>query len=86
MNDKGQVFFFTFMVGLVVLILALAFAPGLREQVDTTRNSANLDCGNDSISSFNKATCFVTDLNIFYFIGGLIFITGSIITAKIILQ
>jgi hypothetical protein len=43
-----------------------------------------LDCSNSSISSFDKATCYVVDLNIFYFIAGLIFIGGAFVTSKII--
>lgn len=85
MNNKGQVFFLTFMIGLVILLLALALAPGLRNQIDETRSSTGMDCGNSSISTFNKATCFVVDVNMFYFIGGLIFIAGSVIGAKVML-
>ena len=83
MNNKGQVFFLAFMLGITVLVLTLSFAPGLKDQIDTTRNANNLDCGNESISTFDKATCRTTDLTMFYFIGGLIFIAGAIITARI---
>lgn len=85
MNNKGQVLFFAFMVGLTILILALALAPAVRQQVDEARNPDNLDCSNDSISNFQKAGCYVADLTIFHFIGGLIFIAGMVITARIIL-
>lgn len=46
------------------------------------RESSGLDCSNSSISNFDKATCYVVDMNLFYFIGALIFIAGGIITAK----
>lgn len=86
MNSKGQVFFLTFMIGVTLFILALALSPGLRTQIDTTRNSVNLDCGNSSISIFDKATCRVTDLTLFYFIGGLLMLVGVVLTARAIVR
>lgn len=88
-SSKGQVVFYSLMLGLIIIVLALALAGPVRERIDDARNvstdnSIGLDCSNSSISDFNKATCYVADLNIFYFIGGLIFIGISIITAKII--
>lgn len=89
MNTKGQTVFFLFMLSLVIIILALALAGPLKELVDNARaptsgDTLGLDCDNASISSFDKAACVTTDISIFYFIGGLIFITGIIISAKII--
>jgi len=84
MNNKGQVFFFAFMLGIVIIVLALAFAPGLKKNNEDLRSASNLNCGNDTISTFDKATCTVTDVTLFYFIGGLIFIAGAVITAKIV--
>jgi cbb3-type cytochrome oxidase subunit 1 len=72
------------MLGLVILILALAIAPATRGQITSTMDS--LDCSNSSISSFTKAACYATDLTLFHFIGGLIFIAGLVITARIILE
>jgi len=74
------------MIFVVILILALAFAPGLKSQGETIRNSENLDCSNSSISTFNKATCTVTDISLFYFIGGLIFLAGAIATARVVIK
>jgi len=86
MNGKGQLFFFTFMIFIVIIILALAFAPGLKTQVEEVRSSSNMDCANSSISTFDKVTCHVNDLTLFYFIGGLIFIAGAIATARVIIK
>ena len=87
-NNRGQTFFLTLMIGIVIIIVALAFAPGLNDATFTARNNTvengGMDCSNSSISTFNKATCVVADVNIFYFIGGLIFIAGAVITAKVI--
>ena len=97
MNNKGQIFFYTLMLGILVLVLALALAGPVKEVVDSTRNQSTsvlytnqsesnpgLDCTNSSISNFDKGACLVSDLSLFQFIGGLIFIAGAIITAKLI--
>lgn len=85
MNNKGQVMFYAFMIGLVIIVLALALAPVVKEQVDTTRNTDNLNCTNPDINNYDKAACYVADLTIFHFVGGLIFIAGMVIGAKIFL-
>ena len=88
MNKHAQVFFYTLMLGILVLILALALAGPIKEVVDSTRNQSTsqpgLDCSNSSISIFKKGACVVSDLSLFQFIGGLIFIAGAIISAKLI--
>jgi hypothetical protein len=43
-----------------------------------------LDCSNGSISNFDRATCLATDLTLFQFVGGLIFMAGALVTARII--
>jgi len=88
-NKKGSVLIYGLMLGILVIFLALALAPVVQEFTDSARNETvgdkiGLDCNNDSISSFNKATCLATDLNLFYFIGSLILIGGLIVTAKIV--
>lgn len=95
MNKNGQVMFFTLMIGLTVLILAMALAFPLKEVIDNTTNytgnastsyaNQTLSCNNDSISTFDKGACIVSDLSMFYFIGGLIFLVGSILAAKVLL-
>lgn len=86
LNNKGQVFFFTFMIGVTLIVLALALAPVLVDRTTDARNSTNLDCNNASISTFNKATCYVTDLSPFYFVAGMIFIAGAVIGARVVFQ
>lgn len=94
MNNKGQVIFFTLMIGLTVLVFALGLAFPVKQASDGATNYSGtatgeafstLDCNNDSISTFNKGACIVTDMSMFYFIGGLIFMVGSIIAAKVLL-
>lgn len=93
MNKKAQVIFFTLMIGITVLVVALGLAFPVKQATDIATNytgnvsgtAINLDCGNSSISTFDKGACLVTDLSMFYFIGGLIFMVGSIIVAKVLL-
>lgn len=83
-NNKGQALFYSFMLGVVIIILALALAGPVKSFVDTARNSDNLDCDNAGISNFDRAACVVADLTLFHFIGGLIFIGGAALAARII--
>lgn len=89
MNDKGQLFFFTLMLATVVIVLALAMIPAVRQQVDISRapsttDTVGLDCNNSTIPDFQKAQCVLTDLATPYFFFGLIAIAGVIIGAKLI--
>jgi len=101
MKRKGSALLFSLMLGLTIIVLALALAPAVKTQIDNVRNTTysesidgdsnpvqltGLDCENPSISKYDKAACVTTDLTIFYFIAGLIFVAGSIITARIIMQ
>lgn len=90
-NKRGQAIFFTLMLAVTVIILALALAFPVKEAIDNTTNNSgnslvsNLDCNNDSISNFDKGACVITDISMAYFIGGLLFLVGSILTAKVLL-
>ena len=84
MDKKAQAFFLTFMLGVTIIVLALAFAPGLSSHLVEMRNSDNMDCGNSSISTVDKTTCVVADISGFYIIGGLIAIAGTVIGARLI--
>ena len=83
MNNKGQVIALTFMIALVLVLLALGLAPAVKEQVDTSRGT--MDCDNDSISTYDKAGCLVADISMFQFIAGIIFLAGGVVAAKVIL-
>lgn len=89
MNSKAQVFFVTMMIALVFIILALAFAPVIKQFSDTAREptsdtNVGLDCNNEYISNFDKANCLFVDYMNPYFVGFLIFSAGAIISAKLI--
>ena len=80
-----------FMIAVVMIVLALAFAPVIQNRnnnamnLTTSEGEVNgLDCTNSSISNFNKAACNSVDMTLFLYVGGLIFLAGTVIAAKII--
>ena len=83
-NKKGQVLFYAFMLGLVIIVLALALAGPVRTFTDDARDSDGLNCSNPAIDDYTNAGCIATDLTLFYFIGALIFIGFAIWRAKIV--
>ena len=85
MNKKASVMVYGLMVGICIFVLALALAPSIAEFTNGAMNETGefggLNCtGTDS--NFIKATCVVTDLSLFYWVGSLIFISGVVVTAK----
>ena len=84
MNKRGSVLIYGLMLGLIVMLLALALAPAVQDFTDDARDTDNLNCSSDSISNFDKASCIATDLTLFYFIGALILIGGLLIGAKLV--
>lgn len=92
LNKKGQVFFFSLMLGIIILVLALALAGPVKDTIDSARNGTTdegqlgLNCSSTTISNFDKGACIVSDLTIFHFIGGLVFIAGAVLTARLVMQ
>ena len=89
MDKLGQVWGYSMMLGLTVIILALALAPAGNVFIQSAMNASvgdtlGLDCNNSSISNFDKGTCVITDFSLFYFFGGIIFIGGAIIGSRIL--
>ena len=87
LNKRGQMFY-TIMLGLVVIIIALAIAPVVLSFVNDARaptsdTAVGLDCGNSSISDYQKGQCVLTDLATPYFFFGLLAIAGIVIGAKL---
>jgi len=88
-SKQASIQIYGMMVGLVIIILALALAPAGKEFIEdsmneTTGDVLGMDCGNESISNFDKAACTVMDFSLFYFFGGLIFLAGTIVVGRII--
>lgn len=90
MNNLGQAFFLMLMIGICIIILALALAPIVNEFNDDARNTttqdgaAGLDCGNTSISDFQNAGCIVNDITTSSFVGVLLAIGLAVIIGRII--
>ena len=89
MNEHGQAALVTLMIAIVFIIMALAFAPPIKQFIEeargpTTATAVGLDCGNASISDGDKANCVAVDTLGPYFIGGIIFLGGAIAAAKVI--
>ena len=90
LNKRGQVMFYTIMLSVVVVIIALAMTPVVKTFVDDARNTTTdsrqgLDCANTSISDFQQAQCVMVDLATPYFFFAFLGIAGIIIGAKVIL-
>ena len=89
MNNKGQVVIYTLMLGVVLIILALALAPALKvfsdtARADSTDTQIGLNCSNPNLDDYYKGTCVVQDLNTPYFVGIVLGIAGMVIGAKVI--
>lgn len=88
MNGKAQVFFFTFMLGITILVLALALAFPVKQAVDTARSNSSGDFSGMNCSSppdgFYQGACIIEDMTLPYFIIGMIAIGGAVIGAKIL--
>lgn len=85
MNKRGQVIFYTFMLAVIVIVLALALAFPVKQATDNARTAMNCSDGT-TISMFDNATCFIQDVTPVYIIGGFIALAGIIFGAKILLQ
>jgi len=77
MKNKGQVFFFSLMFGVIVLLFALAIAQPLREVTDAAR--IELNCGNSTITNYDQINCLMTDITLPMFVGFVIFAAAAII-------
>jgi cellobiose-specific phosphotransferase system component IIC len=89
MNNKGQTIFYGLMLGITILVLALALSPAVRDFTtgamnDTVSDTIGLNCSGTT-DNFIKATCIVTDMSLFYFIGILVFMAGAVVTAKFLI-
>jgi hypothetical protein len=89
-NKQGQVIIYGLMLGIVIVILAIAFSQPIDQFVKNARNQTSefggMDCSNTSINDYQKEACLATDLSLPIFIGIVLFIGGAVITVKYILQ
>jgi hypothetical protein len=90
MSNRGQMFFVTIMIALIFIILALVFAPVIKDFTttamnDSTDTSVGLNCTNPLSDTYTKANCLFVDYMNPYFVGFMIFGAGAIIGARLLL-
>lgn len=81
--------FYGLMLSIVVIILAMALTVPLKQHVEVimandTGTTQGLQCSNASISSYQQAQCFLTDVTMPYFFFGLLAIAGAVVGAKVV--
>ena len=89
---KGQASAVAFMVAIVILLMALAFAPVVNEITTKSMNESSaelgevggMNCTSTYISNSQKAVCWTMDITQSYFIIGLIALGGVVIAARIL--
>lgn len=87
LDKKGQAIFYTLMLAIVVVVLALALIPIVHQNNDQVMNVTDethvgLDCSNSSIPDWQKSQCIITDASAPYFFFGLIGIALLIVGAR----
>ena len=87
MNNKAQTILYGMMVGLVILILALALAFPVQDSIEKAKNQTDgdtigMNCSTTT-DNFVKAGCYMSDVSSFSFIGVLIFIGGGFVAARV---
>lgn len=90
LNNRGQVIFYTLMISICVVVIALGIIPVVKSFVDDARSptsdtAVGLDCSNESISDYQKSQCVMVDMTTPYFFLGLIGIALLIIGARVML-
>lgn len=80
---NGQI---TLLVGMmltvIIIFLALALAPAMKQTIDEQRADPQVDCSNTSISDQNKAVCTSMDsLNLYI---GIILGTAGIVLWRVV--
>ena len=92
LNKKGQVVFFGMMLGITIIVLALALAPTVKDCTDGARNETDLlggtglNCTSDDLSWADEGACILTDMSLPYFVVGLIAIGGMYFGAKFVME
>ena len=80
MNNSGLAFFYTFMLGISIVVLGIALAYPTQSTIDESRT--NLTCSSPA-SDFDQATCWFLDIIKPLFAGGII-LFGFAVLFKIV--
>ena len=87
LGNKAQAGALVFMLAVVAILLALAFAPSVNEittkAMNATSEVGGMNCTATS-DDFVKAACWTADIGQAYFIGGILAIAGVIIAGRVI--
>lgn len=67
-----------FILGIIVMTI---LAQPMREIVDIQRDAEHLDCANTTISTGTRATCLIVDLQLPYFVGVGLIVSGAFLVA-----
>lgn len=86
MNNNGQVFFYALMLGVVIMVLALAFANPIKLVISSVTNTDSLNCTNTTLIMSDKAACVATDSILPLFVGFVLFLGGAVLVAKVLIQ
>lgn len=61
MNNKGLTFFYTFMLGTLIIVLGIALATPISQVIGEAMNSNEITCLTPA-SDFDQATCWFLDI------------------------
>ena len=82
MNKKGQLALVGLMIGIFVIIFGLVAANAVKDVIEFSTGSSQLDCSNSSITDGTKAVCLAVDLTFPYYILILFVSAGAWMTAR----
>lgn len=82
MNKSGQVLFYTLMLASLILVLALALSPVIKQFINQTQSDMN--CSDPSISEYDKATCYGWDITLWFMVLLFIVLAFIVLGAKVI--
>lgn len=81
MNNRGLVFLYTYMLGMLIIVLGIAFATPIKQVIDDSMNSNELTCSSPA-SDFDQALCWTLDILKFAYTGFVVFIGLAIMVAR----
>lgn len=79
MNKGGLVFFYTLMLGVLVIVLALALASPTKFFIDSARNDTNCSA---PATDYDQGACIALDIMKPMIIGGTILVGIAILAAR----
>lgn len=81
MNNQGLVFFYTFMLGITVIVLGIALATPLTQVITNAMTSTELNCSAPA-TDYEQATCWFLDIIKPLIVGFFILLGFAILIAR----